>query len=103
MRPTISRGGPRPFLLRAGWVGDTPSPRAYLTRRVSRGQAIAELVSKQCVSRWGFEPVWFTVPCPATTSGVGSIARSASANERPSKLLFAAARQPGNQNGHHRT
>ena len=49
------------------------------------------------------EQTRFTVPCPATTSGVGSIAWSASANERPSKLLFAAARQPGNQNGHHRT
>jgi len=24
MRPTMSRGAPRPSLLRAGWVGDTP-------------------------------------------------------------------------------
>jgi hypothetical protein len=24
-------------------------------------------------------------------------------NDRPSKLLFAASRQPGNQDGHHRT
>jgi hypothetical protein len=37
------------------------------------------------------------------TSGVGTIARSTSANEcPPPKLLFAATRQPGNQNGHHR-
>jgi hypothetical protein len=42
--------------------------------------------TKAFESRWGFEPVWSTVPCPATTSDVGSIAQSASANERLSKL-----------------
>jgi hypothetical protein len=98
----------------AGLMPDRPSrsPKDQLRRRVAggappwsslRGDYPAELQRKGVESRRGFEPVSSTVPCPATTSDVGSIAQSASANERLAKLLFAAARQAGNQNGHQRT